>query len=140
MHIFANKDLSSKNIIAVSLNFQMQGISQRRYASYCKLTSLRIIGLDVGSGRFMNIRNIYSFTGLVLRSYDVRFLTEQNGFGNIYARFNGQRVSCSGLAQSRFKTCTVSRRLHPWSGRFTVEVLGKSHPSAGFSMAGKPGK
>ena len=117
----------------------MQGISLKQYSSNCEIRSLRIIGLDIGNGRFRNIRNLLSYNGPVLRTYDVKFLTEQDGYGSIFAKFNGQQVTCRGFAGMRFKTCIISRRLRPWSGRFTVEVFGKRFaPSAGFSMRGKP--
>ena len=120
---------------------QRQGISLKQYSWDCEITSLRIIRLDIGNGRFRNIQNVYSYNGPVLRTYDVKFITEQDGYGAIFAKFNGQQVTCTGFDGLRFKTCIIPRRLRPWSGRFTVEVFGKRFaPSAGFSMYGKPGE
>jgi len=54
---------------------------------YCKPGRVIVKYLNVGVGWFQT--NSFSFTGNVLRSFDVQFVTEQDGTGSIVAKFNG---------------------------------------------------
>ena len=93
--------------------------------------------LNVG-GRFFKT-NGFSYRGLVLRTFNVQFVTEQDGNGDIVAQFNGAILKCDGWAALKRKTCTIPRNLSPWSGIIKVKIV-ISHPSTRFQMAGTPGK
>ena len=93
--------------------------------------------LNVGGGKFKT--NGFSYHGKVLRTFDVQFVTEQDGNGDIVALFNGAILKCDGWAALKRKTCTIPRNLNPWSGIIKVKIV-ISHPSTRFQMAGTPGK
>lgn len=93
--------------------------------------------LNVGGGFFKT--NGFSYHGNVLRTFDVQFVTEQDGNGDIAAQFNGVILKCGGWAALKRKNCTIPRNLSPWSGTIKVKI-GISHPSTRFQMSGTPGK
>lgn len=102
---------------------------------YCKPGRLSVIYVHVGPGWVKT--NRFSYTGAVQRNADVKFMTEQDGGGQILAKFNGAILNCQGFSALKRKTCTIPRALRPWSGTITVEI--GRHPSTRFQMSGTPG-
>ncbi|CAH3162943.1 unnamed protein product [Porites lobata] len=109
--------------------------ANEQFPLYCKPGSLTVKYLNVGGGLFKT--NGFSYRGLVLRTFDVQFETEQDGNGDIVAQFNGAILKCDGWAALKRKTCTIPRNLRPWSGIIKVKIV-ISHPSTRFQMAGTP--
>ncbi|KAM7431305.1 cell adhesion [Porites harrisoni] len=109
--------------------------ANEQFPLYCKPGSLTVKYLNVGRGLFKT--NGFSYRGLVLRTFDVQFETEQDGNGDIVAQFNGAILKCDGWAARKRKTCTIPRNLRPWSGIIKVKIV-ISHPSTRFQMAGTP--
>ena len=91
----------------------------------------------MGGGFFKT--NGFSYHGKVLRHFDVQFVTEQDGNGDIVALFNGAILKCDGWAALKRKTCTIPRNSSPWSGIIKVKIV-ISHPGTRFQMSGTPGK
>ncbi|XP_078346276.1 uncharacterized protein LOC144631666 [Oculina patagonica] len=105
-----------------------------QFPYYCKPGSIKVIYVFIGPGWVKT--NGFSYNGAVQQNVDVQFQTEQDGTGQILAKFNGAILSCQGLASYKRKICTIPRNLRPWSGRITVEI--GRHPSTFFLMQGKP--
>lgn len=124
----------------------LQSIARSQYNAqfphYCKVGRISVIGLDIGGGLFrLSNSQFMSFTGNVLRTSDVTFMTEQDGYGSITAKFNGAVLQCSGYPGMKRKTCVIPRAMRPWNGRITVTVFstGGHNPSTSYSMIGTPG-
>ncbi|XP_031550449.1 uncharacterized protein LOC116287883 isoform X2 [Actinia tenebrosa] len=113
---------------------------KNQFKSYCKVGRITVIGLDVGRGLFRLPNNQLSFNGNVLRTSDVTFMTEQDGYGSIVAKFNGAVLKCSGHGAMKQKTCVIPRANRPWSGQITVTVFGTGgyNPSTSYYMRGTP--
>lgn len=123
----------------------LQSIARSQYNAqfphYCKVGRISVIGLDIGGGLFrLSNSQFMSFTGNVLRTSDVTFMTEQDGYGSITAKFNGAVLQCSGFLGMKRRTCVIPRAMRPWNGRITVTVFSTGYnPSTSYSMIGTPG-
>lgn len=102
---------------------------------YCKPGRVSVIYVNVGPGWIKT--NGFSYHGAVQQNADVKFITEQDGTGQILAKFNGVKLKCEGVFALKRKTCTIPRALRPWSGTVIVEI--GRHPSTRFLMSGTPG-
>lgn len=106
-----------------------------QFPSYCKPKRLTVKYLNVGFGWVQT--NGFSFYGNILRTTDVQFITEQDGYGAFFAKYNGAILKCQGFAAYKRKKCTIPKNLRPWGGVITVSMWGP--PSSSFRLNGKPG-
>ncbi|KAJ7372699.1 cell adhesion [Desmophyllum pertusum] len=148
--VFAMLQLQSTSIVVgnlfKSINTGLEGIRRNhclqlrrssanvQFPWYCKPGRLSVIYVHVGPGWVKT--NRFSYTGAVQRNADVKFMTEQDGGGQILAKFNSAILNCQGFSALKRKTCTIPRALRPWSGTITVEI--GRHPSTRFQMSGTP--
>ncbi|KAK3752708.1 hypothetical protein QZH41_006618 [Actinostola sp. cb2023] len=133
--------IHSLNIRACKFKLLAKSRSNEQYKRYCKVGRVSVIGLDVGGGLRGIPSNQLRYSGPVLRTSDITFMTEQDGYGTIIAKFNGAILKCKGFSGMKRKTCVIPRSLRPWSGRITVEVSGPSggyRPSTSYYMGGTP--
>lgn len=108
--------------------------ANEQFPYYCKPGGVTVIYVNVGPG-WVKINGI-SYLGAVQQNADVKFITEQDGTGQILAKFNGAILKCDGIFSRKRKTCTIPKALRPWSGVITVKI--GRHPSTRFLMSGTP--
>ena len=106
-----------------------------QFPYYCKPGQVKVIYVNVGQGWVKT--NEFSYHGVVQQNADVKFITEQDGTGQIVAKFNSVILKCDGIPSRKRKTCTIPRTLSPWSGTITVKI--GQHPGTRFLMSGTPG-
>lgn len=106
-----------------------------QFPYYCKPGGVTVIYVNVGPGWVKT--NGISYLGAVQQNADVKFITEQDGTGQILAKFNGAILKCDGIFSRKRKTCTIPKALRPWSGVITVKI--GRHPSTRFLMSGTLG-
>jgi len=108
--------------------------ANEQFPYYCKPGGVTVIYVNVGPGWVKT--NGISYLGAVQQNADVKFITEQDGTGQILAKFNGAILKCDGIFSRKRKTCTIPKALRPWSGVITVKI--GRHPSTRFLMSGTP--
>lgn len=96
-----------------------------QFPYYCKPGQVKVIYVNVGQGWVKT--NEFSYHGAVQQDADVKFITEQDGTGQILAKFNSVILKCDGISSMKRKTISEPMVWHYNSENRTASRHQVSH-------------